>query len=118
MIRIRYGGLVTSARQTSYASFKTLAKIFGVSISQARRACHTHFEQERQKLLPLIQQMQLAKEKSERKRRGFRFLKPHEIEWMTCRQTLRAQTGLSLKDRSDHFQKEFPTAHMNPTLLR
>ena len=74
MIRIRFGGLVTSAQQTSYASFKTLAKIFGVSISQARRACHTRFEQERQKSLPLLQQMKLVKEKSERKRWGFSFL--------------------------------------------
>ena len=47
--------------------------------------------------------MQLAKEKHERKRWGFRFLKPHEIEWMTSSETLRAQTGLSLKDRSEHF---------------
>ena len=31
---------------------------------------------------------------------------------------LHHQTGLSLKDRSALFEREFPTAHMNPTLLR
>ena len=37
---------------------------------------------------------------------------------MASRQTLRAQIGLSLKDRSKDFMRKFPQAHMNPTLLR
>ena len=49
---------------------------------------------------------------------GYRFLKAHEISWITSRQTLRQQTALSLVDRCRHFRREFPTAHINPTLLR
>ena len=45
-------------------------------------------------------------------------MKPHEIKWITGSQTLRMQTSLSLIDRCKYFQKEFPTAKMNPTLLR
>ena len=47
-----------------------------------------------------------------------RFLKKHEIEWLTKTMTLRQQTSLSLADRCRHFMKEFPTAKMNSTLLR
>ena len=53
-----------------------------------------------------------------RKRWGLRFLKEHEIDWLVAPRTLRQQTGLSLADRSQQFQREFPAAHMNPTLLR
>ena len=52
-----------------------------------------------------------------RRRFGFHFLKAHELEWLTSRQTLRAQTGLSLKDRVKHFQQKFPSGKLNPTLL-
>ena len=37
---------------------------------------------------------------------------------MTSSATLRQQTGLSLKDRSEHFRHKYPQAHMNPTLYR
>ena len=40
------------------------------------------------------------------------------MQWLTSNATLRAQTALSLKDRSQHFMREHPAAHMNPTLLR
>ena len=53
-----------------------------------------------------------------RQRYGYRFLKLHEIQWLTSEQTLRNQTSLSLVDRTKHFLKEFPSAKMNPTLLR
>ena len=49
---------------------------------------------------------------------GLRFLLPHQIKWLTSGQTLRKQVSMSLNDRVQHFQKEFPTAMMNPTLLR
>lgn len=62
--------------------------------------------------------MQLAQKQEPRQRYGYRFLKPHEIQWLTSSATLRHQTSLSLKDRCKLFLKEFPSAHMNPTLLR
>ena len=62
--------------------------------------------------------MQHVRQKNERQRWGIRFLKDHEIKWITSSNTLRQQTALSLKERSDHFLREFPSAHMNPTLLR
>ena len=49
---------------------------------------------------------------------GIRFLKPHQIQWLTSSSTLRQQTGLSLVDRCKHFEKEFPTAHMNSALIK
>ena len=49
---------------------------------------------------------------------GLRFLKKHEIEWLTSELTLRRQVGLSLVDRCKHFKKEFPHSAMNKTLLR
>ena len=45
-------------------------------------------------------------------------MKEHEIKWLTNIDTLKQQTVLSLKDRSTEFQRQFPAAHMNPTLLR
>ena len=62
--------------------------------------------------------MNHVRQEQDRQRWGYRFLKPHEIKWITSRSTLRAQTALSIKERSSHFLREFPTAHMNPTLLR
>ena len=53
-----------------------------------------------------------------RKNYGLRFIKAHEIAWLVSSETLRAQTSMSLMDRSKHFQREFPGAKMNPTLLR
>ena len=53
-----------------------------------------------------------------RKNWGLRFLKAHEKAWLVNARTLRQQTGMSLVDRCQQFQKEFPAGHMNPTLLR
>ncbi len=55
---------------------------------------------------------------AQRQNWGYRFLKKHEIAWLTSRETLKLQTALSLKDRCQHFLREFPTAHMNTFLLR
>ena len=62
--------------------------------------------------------MQQVREQHERKRWGYRFLKEHEIAWITSSATLRQQTGFSLSDRSQQFSHEFRSAHMNPTLYR
>lgn len=52
-----------------------------------------------------------------RKRFGIKFLKPHHISWIISEQTLKKQTGLSLKERVKHFLREFPASKMNYTLL-
>ena len=56
-------------------------------------------------------------EKQKRRRWDLRFLRQHEINWLVEAKTLRQQTGMSLYDRTQKFLKEFPSAHMNPTLL-
>ena len=76
------------------------------------------FKEEGAKALPLLARLRLPDQHEGRKNWGYRFLKPHQIKWMTSRTVLHQQTGLSLKDRSALFGREFPTAHMNPTLLR
>ena len=45
------------------------------------------------------------------------FLKPHEIQWLVNAETLKMQTGLSLKDRAKHFMRQFPGSKMGYTLL-
>ena len=61
---------------------------------------------------------QRSKSLSLRKRWGYRFLKQHEIQWLVSNETLRAQISMSLLDRCQHFQREFPLAKINATLLR
>ena len=46
-----------------------------------------------------------------------KFLKPHEIQWIVNSETLKRQTGMSLKDRAQHFRKQFPGSKMGYTLL-
>ena len=60
----------------------------------------------------------MAQKESQRQRWGYRFLKKHEIAWLTSRSKLREHTGLSLAARAEDFKRAFPTAHMNATLLR
>ena len=70
------------------------------------------------KNLSLLEQLAYVRQKHDRKRWGYRFLKPHEIQWLTASGTLRAQIGISLKDRCPLFLHKFPGSHMNPTLMR
>ena len=59
-----------------------------------------------------------VKKAQHRERYGLRFLKKHEIKWVVSAETLKRQASLSLMGRVEHFRQEFPTAKMNPTLLR
>ena len=63
MIRLRYGRCVTTSKHTAYVSYKILGKIFGVSGSKAYHICRKRFQEEQQKELPLIKQLQLVREK-------------------------------------------------------
>ena len=65
-----------------------------------------------------MDQLRLGQKDSQRQRWGYRFLKKHEIEWLTSRSRLREHTALSLEARCQDFKRTFPTAHMNTALLR
>ena len=77
-----------------------------------------HFAAIKAKNAPLITRLRSNRPAVERRYYGYRFLKPHEISWLTCSSTLRQQVALSLRQRCSHFMREFPTARINPTLLR
>ena len=62
--------------------------------------------------------MRRQKEKLDRQKWGYRFLKQHELDHITDKRTLDKQVGFSLKDRCIAISKEFPQIHINPTLLR
>ena len=118
MIRLKFGSLVTSANNTSYVPNWKLGKIFGCSGNHVRQLYMARFEAARTVNLSYLLFQQRKKAQDGRKNFGIRFLKPHEIKWATCANTLRQQTSLSLADRCRHFRKEFPEAKINPTLLR
>ena len=65
-----------------------------------------------------MQRLLQAQKEVPRKNYGLRFLKSHEIDWVVTLSTLKKQIALSLADRVKQFQREFPTAKMNVTLLR
>ena len=90
ILKLRYCNVVDSAKHTAFASYKTLAKIFGVSRSLIYHMCQKRFEELRMKKLPLLEQLAYARQKHDRRRWGYRFLKPHEIRWLTASGTLRA----------------------------
>ena len=54
-------------------------------------------------LMELIEHKQKMSTKG-RQRFGLRFLKKHEVAWLTSAETLRRQVSLSLADRCKHFQ--------------
>ena len=118
IIRLKFGRLVTTADHQQYASNATLGRIFGVSGSLIRRLYTARFQKIRDKELPFLQQFEKQMQRYRRQRWGMRFLKPHEIDWLTSTRTLRDQTGMSLVDRCSQFRKQFLAAHLNPTLLR
>ena len=118
IIRLKFGRLVATADHKQYVSNAALGKIFGVSGSLIRRLYTARFQQIKDKELPFLQQFEKQMQQYRRQRWGMRFFKPHEIDWLTGARTLRDQTGMSLVDRCVLFRKQFPAAHINPTLLR
>ena len=117
LIKLKFGKLVTSADHKQYASNATLGKIFGVSASQVWRLYTRRFQDIADRQLPLLLQFEKQMQRSKRQRWGLRFLRAHEISWLVDSRTLRQQIGMSLADRCQHFRKEYPAAHINPTLL-
>ena len=118
IIKLKFGTYVEDAHHPIYTSNKALGKLYGVSSSRIRQLYQTRFEEIKNKKMPLMQRLQQKQKEVPRQTFGLRFLKSHEIDWVTSSSTLKKQTALSLGDRVKHFQREFPTAKMNVTLLR
>ena len=118
MIKIKFGKEATHHHHLSFVSNKLMGKIFGCSGSKIRQLYLAHFAKIMIKNAPLLTQLRSHGPVAERTYDGYRFLKPHEIAWLTCSSTLRRQISLSIPSRCTHFMREFPGAHMNPTLLR
>ena len=118
MIKLKFGQLVTSANNTSYVPNRVLGQLFGVSGSKVRQLYLARFAAAKTVNLSYLLHQQRQKAQEGRQRWGLRFLKQHEIQWLTSADTLRRQVSFSLADRCRHFRKEFPSAKINPTLLR
>ena len=118
IIKLKFGQLVTSASNTSYVPNWKLGKIFGCSGNHIRQLYMARFEAAKTVNLSYLLHQQRQKAQEGRQRWGLRFLKQHEIQWLTSADTLRRQASFSLADRCQHFRKEFPSAKINPTLLR
>ena len=118
MIKLRYGALVEEYDAPSHVPFWKLGKIFKCSGGLVRRLIQTRFKTILRSKLPLIEQMKQTREANERERYGYRFLKEHEVRWMTDKKTLDRQIGMSLSDRVVDGRRNFPNIHLNPTLLR
>ena len=110
IIRLKFGRLVTELQHRSYVPDSTLAKIFKVSASTIRRQYTNRFEKIRVSKLPLLERLRLAAKQEPRKNFGKRFLKSHQITWLTSARTLRQQTAMTLVDRCKQFRQEFPGA--------
>ena len=118
IIKLKFGTYVEDGDHPIYTSNKVLGKLYGVSTTKIRQLYQTRFEEIRMKRMPLMQRLQQTQKEVPRQNYGLRFLKSHEINWVTSTYILKKQTALSLGDRVKHFQKEFPTAKMNISLLR
>ena len=118
IILLKFGRPVTELQNRSFVRDSTLGKLFKCSASKIRQLYMSRLEKIRVSKLSLMERLQLAAKQEPRKNYGMRFLKEHEIEWLTNSKTLKRQTAMSLVDRCRHFHKEFPNAKLNPTLLR
>ena len=88
MIKLKFGAAVTEYGHVSYVSDKLLGKLYGVSASQIRRLYLRRFDDVRVKTLSFVERLKSMGPEYPRKRWGLRFLKNHEIEWLTNERTL------------------------------
>jgi len=96
MIKLKFGKDVEDHHHLSYVSNRLLGKLFGCSGSQVRRLYLAHFAAIRARKAPLLERLRSHGPIVERTRHGYRYLKAHEIAWLTCSNTLRRQASLSL----------------------
>ena len=105
LIKLKWGSLVTEASGPTLTSNAALTKVFGVFPSQIRNAYMRRFEKIRLAKLTLLQRLRLIATEQPRKNFGIRFLKEHQIAWITSSATLRQQVAISLVARCALFQK-------------
>ena len=67
----------------SYASNKLLGKLFGCSGSKIRQLYMARFDAIRMRQQPLLEQIRHVRNIQDRQNFGYRYLKPHEIKWLT-----------------------------------
>ena len=105
LLKLKWGSVVTEASGPTLTSNKALAKVFGVKESQIRNAYMRRFEKIKLAKLTLLQRLRLIATEQPRKNFGIRFLKEHQISWITSSATLRQQVAISLVARCALFQK-------------
>ena len=96
MIKLKFGKDVEDPFHQSYVSNRVLGKLFGCSGSKVRQLYLAHFAKIRARKQPFLNRLRSHGPIVERARHGHRFVKPHEIAWLTCSNTLRRQVSLSL----------------------
>ena len=75
IVKLRWGKLISNPKQTAFASYKTIGKIFGVSGSKIYQLCQQRFKEVKAKALPLLERLRLPEKHEGRKNWGYRFLK-------------------------------------------
>lgn len=88
IIKLKFGSLVEDGNHKSYVSNAILGKLFKCSDSKIRQLYLKRFHDIAMKKMPLLIQMQNAKNDEGRKQWGIRFLKAHQIRWATQASTL------------------------------
>ena len=89
IIKLKFGRLVTSLNHTSYISNRILGKLFKVSGERIRQLYLARFKKYQQQDLASFLREQQDSSIAKRKNFGLRFLKKHEIAWLTNGNTLR-----------------------------
>ena len=83
IIKLKWGSLVTDPHGPTFTSDAALGKVFRVSASKIRQLYKERFEEFRRKGLSLMERLRLPARNLGRQRWGLRFLRPHEIQWLT-----------------------------------
>ena len=112
IMKLKFGKIIDIPGHTAFVSNKTLGKVFNMSEHKIASLLRVRYAKNRynnlsflQKLRPLIKSDIPYQNFKGRQRFGLKFLKSHEIKWIVNAETLKIQTGMSLKDRAQHFMK-------------
>ena len=89
MIKLKFGREVEDHFHPSFVSNRLLGKLFGCSGSKVRQLYLAHFAKIITRKAPLLARLRSHGPIVERARHGYRFVKPHEIAWLKCSNTLR-----------------------------
>ena len=89
MIKLKFGREVEDHFHPSFVSNRLLGKLFGCSGSKVRQLYLAHFAKIKLRNQPFLNRLRSHGPIVERARHGYRFVKPHEITWLTCSNTLR-----------------------------